>query len=371
MNIDEHDTFPEELLQAGIDERLNYFFEYRVAHTRLVSVMETVLKRLHSRTFPVITVMGPAGVGKTTLGEILATSVETSHNFSQDPGRKPALLLEAPAHSKRDFNWKDFFITILEAANEPLIRHKSDQTEIGYGKAVKKMIEHRRPYALIIDEAQHITKKASPAALVHQLDAWKTFVRSIYPTKVVLLGTYELFSYYSVNGQIDRRGRPIHLPRYRSYVAADIDTFIGALYAFQRHLPLEAAPDLVTSEANVRFFYERSVGCIGILKDWLYDALDTGLRDGMESLNFDFVSEFALSISQCNNILDEVRNYENDERLFNPTAKSQLYESMVWSPNPLPPKVPSDNADQSANRGKSKVEPGVRNPTRDPVGTNG
>ncbi|WAH38850.1 hypothetical protein [Alicyclobacillus dauci] len=166
----------------------------------------------------------------------------------------------------------------------------------------------------------------------------------------------------SVNGQIDRRGRPIHLPRYRSYVKGDTDAFQGALYAFQRHMPLEIAPDLMN---NWRFFYERSVGCVGILKDWLYDALDAGLREGKEHLDYRFICEFALSTSQCENILEEVRNHENDERLFNPTAESKVYASMIWSPNPLPPKDPSENTEKPTNRNTS---PGVRKPTRDPVG---
>jgi hypothetical protein len=141
----ELDKFPQELLNSSIDDRLNYFFEYRVAHSRLVSAMTTVLTRLHSRSFPVITVLGPAGVGKTTLGKIITAQIEMSHDFNRDPGRKPAILVKAPAHSKRDFNWKDFYIKILEGAKEPLIGYKQDQTEIGYGKAVQKMIQHRRP----------------------------------------------------------------------------------------------------------------------------------------------------------------------------------------------------------------------------------
>jgi hypothetical protein len=192
----------------------------------------------------------------------------------------------------------------------------------------------------------------------------KHLLKAYYPTKVVLLGTYELFSYYSVNGQIDRRGRPLHLPRYRSYEKGDIEAFQGPYMLFNATYLLNLLQNLLD---NWKFCYERSVGCVGILKDWMYDAFDACLREGKEHLDFDFIREFALSVSQCENILEEVRNHENDERLFNPTFESKVYASMIWSAKPLPPKEQNDNIDNSKNNNRNS-SPGQRNPVRDKVG---
>src|SRR5216683_4999750 len=47
------------------------------------------------------------------------------------------------------------------------------------------------------------------------------------------------------------------------------------------------------------YFYERSIGCIGVLKDWLLRAVSTALDEGQDTLTLDWVQDQAPLVDQC------------------------------------------------------------------------
>jgi hypothetical protein len=47
------------------------------------------------------------------------------------------------------------------------------------------------------------------------------------------------------------------------------------------------------------YFYERSIGCVGVLKDWLIRTVATTLHDGGDTLSLEKLSENALQVGQC------------------------------------------------------------------------
>ncbi len=47
------------------------------------------------------------------------------------------------------------------------------------------------------------------------------------------------------------------------------------------------------------YFYERSIGCVGVLKDWLIRTVAATLHDGGDTLSLDRLSEQALQVGQC------------------------------------------------------------------------
>ena len=58
------------------------------------------------------------------------------------------------------------------------------------------------------------------------------------------------------------------------------------------------------------FLYERSVGCVGILRDWLMRAVITSLRNDRARLTKRTLEQTALSIAQCEKIIAEARDGE-------------------------------------------------------------
>jgi hypothetical protein len=47
------------------------------------------------------------------------------------------------------------------------------------------------------------------------------------------------------------------------------------------------------------YFYERTIGCVGVLKDWLIRAVAAALQDGCDTLTLERVKEHALTLAAC------------------------------------------------------------------------
>ena len=81
---------------------------------------------------------------------------------------------------------------------------------------------------------------------------------------------------------MSRRSLDIHFRRYRAEEAQDRKAFLAVLRSFERQLHLSKQPDLV---AEWEYLYEGSLGCVGILKDWLVRTLLAVSRGGKTSLS--------------------------------------------------------------------------------------
>jgi len=101
---------------------------------------------------------------------------------------------------------------------------------------------------------------------------------------------------------LSRRSVDVHFPRYDIRVEDDVEAFRNLLFTFQGGLPLEEEPDL---DARWYYFYERSIGCVGVLKDWLRRAYEDALKDGGKRLTVDQIERNELSTSQLDKMLDE------------------------------------------------------------------
>ena len=80
----------------------------------------------------------------------------------------------------------------------------------------------------------------------------------------MLFGTYDLLAFHNLNGQLSRRSVEIHLRRYRADREDDRRSFVNTVHSFAQRLPFPGSPDLA---ADWDYLYERSVGCVGVLKD--------------------------------------------------------------------------------------------------------
>ena len=196
------------------------------------------------------------------------------------------------------------------AMNEPLLDCKRDaetlyvrptstfgakSTTAEYRHAVEQALRFRRPAAVMIDEAQHLSKMASGRRLLDQLDVVKSIANQ---TRIVhvLFGTYDLLSFRNLNGQLSRRSLDVHFPRYRAESASERQVFVNVLGSFANHMPLPEQPDLA---GEWEFLYERSIGCIGILKQWLTRALHSVLRRNGNTIVRKDLEAQALSVMQC------------------------------------------------------------------------
>ncbi|KRE73917.1 AAA family ATPase [Paenibacillus sp. Soil750] len=361
--------FPEEILNSDKDKKITYFKKYTVSHYYLKhaykKLCDTISKPVNT---PVILVYGPCGVGKTTLFLGIAKHfIElAAKELTVDPGRIPIAGMEAIAPDTGNFDWKDHYIRSLKSLDEPLIEKKidfesrNDKTNNhlaarAFRSSLENALKYRRPYAYMIDEAQHLAHITSGRKLRNQMDVIKSLA-SNSRVPHVLYGTYELLPFRNLSGQLSRRGIDIHLPRYRTEVKGDMDQFIFALGAFQKHLPLENEPKLVD---NYEYFYQRSLGCVGILKDWLLKSYTFAIENKRKVLSMDICKEFSLSDDQCVKIIREAREGES------------LLEENQEKQNELLRLLGMDTKDDelietTGRKRKNKV--GEQNPTRHNVG---
>lgn len=356
-----------------MNESIQQFALLTVAHPLLAAAKDTLLSAINNAPpGSIIMVFGPTGVGKTTLCLKIQQLLfqQARPDMEMDSGRLPYASIEAAAPDGGNFSWRDYYRRLLTAMAEPMLEYKTKakaergQTMIAMTRAaavelrhaVELAIRHRQPAAILIDEAQHLTRMVSGRRLIDQLDVIKSLAnctRTIH----VLLGTYELLALRHLNGQLGRRTIDINFRRYSADNPADVHVFKNTVLTFQKHLPLPAESDLLQMW---ELLFERSVGCVGILKEWLQRALILALHEKCQSLAERHLERTALSAAQCEKIAIEAHEGEahfassdrSRSRLRSLLGLNSIDEVAATRPEPR----------------KGRV--GQRRPTRDLVGKN-
>jgi hypothetical protein len=386
-------SFPPELLSQPSNARLAYFRALTIGHPLLLQVYDDLRLAIRdSAPGSIIMVQGPAGVGKTTLLQRVEKDLgeQLLPELTQDVERLPVIRIEAIAPESGNFNWKDYFRRLLIALEEPesLIDRKVIPNQAGttprsgnlklishetvvssrLRHAVEQTLRQRRPLAVLVDDAQHLAIMGSGRKLLDQINIIKS-IANLSRTTHVLTGTYELTMLRHLNGQLSRRSVDIEFGRYLSDNREHREEFINCLWTFQQHLPLARTPELVK---EWDYFYERSIGCVGVLKDWLTGALALALENGGETLTAHDLERRALSVTQCARMLAEA--VDGERKLTESSdAKQELRRNLglevEMKARPLSGNSADidDTAPQIAAKAKQR-RTGQRKPVRDEIG---
>jgi len=88
----------------------------------------------------------------------------------------------------------------------------------------------------------------------------------------VLVGNFDVYDFCHLNAQAARRMRDLPFARYHLDNPTECEEFVGALRSLLERVPLTVdIPDLLR---HWRWFGEWSLGCIGVLGDWLVETGD-------------------------------------------------------------------------------------------------
>jgi energy-coupling factor transporter ATP-binding protein EcfA2 len=388
MDKNKDHGFPRALLNQPDSARKSYFSSYTVAHPKLREANDALSDAIQE-AIPgsLILVCGPAGAGKTTLRLRTEQRIATEmlKELKADPGRFAVVGIDAIPPDSGNFSWKEFYKSVLKKLDEPCINHKiktsmrNDGDKIHRGpftnprtpgtelrEATEQPIKYRRPVALLVDEAQHLAKMSSGRKLQDQLDSIKSLASST-EIPIVLIGTYELLALRNLSAQLSRRSVDVHFRRYRAEYSDELKAFKNVLWSFQNHLPIHEQPDLV---AEWDYFYERSVGCIRVLKDWITRALAKALKDGGRVLLHKHLERSALSVSQCEKMLEEAIE---GEALLDDSRESRARLRRLMGLEAQFTKSRNGHNESGANKQKpitprKRRRPGERSPKRDRIG---
>jgi hypothetical protein len=310
---------------------LTRFKDYAVSHPHLVQVDQVLMRAIREPAgFAHVLVYGPSGVGKTTMirqitrrfHQMQSADKASMSNYRNDSSNPvPLLLLETRPPDGGAFNRTDYYRTALKLLGEPFYERRllvdidTEQTweKKGRGRskatqfndspelrqALEEAMTRRGVRTVILDEAQHLMKVGSGASggkLLDQLD-WIKSMTNVTGVLHILLGTYDLLNFRDLSGQASRRGLDLHFPRYLFQHDQDRDCFQGVLLALLKQVPLST--DIPALMQHWFYFYERSIGCVGVLKDWLIRAVAAALHDDCDTLTLARLEEQALTLGQC------------------------------------------------------------------------
>jgi GTPase SAR1 family protein len=374
-------AFPVKLLEASNTERLDYFYNFTMAHPILLDADREIRRRLTMKTTePLIFVVGPTGCGKTTMIRKLQKTIldATMREMELDPDFLPTAWVETPVFGKRVFDWHGFLKRCLLEMKNPLSANhiRKDPadanptlikiTEYNLQLALINTFKFRRTDHFIIDEANRLTKVSSAASLYQQIEIIRFLAGD--RTRILLFGTYELLNLWKLSGQLARRTRIINLRRYDAKRTEDAQIMADIVMTFQEHLPIKIQPNLLH---NLEFMWYGCIGIIGILKKWLYNCLHEALETGQKTITMAILKRNMPSPGELKSILDEILVYEQQLRDDFESDYTSVAASMgiilnnVGDPAGI---EETERKDSNAIKSGRRRRPGERKPARDQIG---
>lgn len=367
----EPDGFPAALLMQPTGARQEYFEQQcLIEHPRLLETLDATIQTICPpgegasvrRPGTMVLVIGPPRVGKTTLISLLEERLlaQAKTQMERDPGFIPFASITTAGPDARRFDWRTYYRAVLRGLHDPFVDGKIARIrERELREAMESALLHRRPIAVIVDEAHHLAKTSSGRHLQDNLDQLKYF-ENLTGVSHLLVGTYDLRPFRKVNAQLACRSVDIHFSRYDAAVDAEAQVFRSILWALQRQLPVEKEPRLVD---HWEFLYARSIGCVGLVKLHLNRALNAALTEGAKTVTLTHLRKTAMSEAKVELALRNA--LESEAELTESPGADERLLTLLGMRGSRTPNVQEE--DKEPAKAKSQ-RPGKRGPGRDSTG---
>lgn len=379
------------MMTPDMRAQLEAFKVVKVKHPRLEEVDRAVRRAIYEHaSYCQLILYGASGAGKSTIAKHITESC-----MAEEPNRAivPVVFVEAHSSDIGPYARLDYYRQVLVqlrnhaavkdhlmnlALSPKLGRKSSDAAEwLDMRDAVIYALERLQVKAVFIDEAQHLMRVEPPFKPVDQLD-WLKGMTNRTNVLHILVGNYDLYDFRNLSGQAARRGRDLHFPRYHLESQIECEEFAGALRYLLERVPLIC--DLESLLLHWQWFADWSIGCVGILRDWVVDTVAALCEEGKTTLTIEALKEHALQPDQRVRLEMEVRAGERKVEAGKARSAQQL-QDLTSKPAKTPP-TPSNQTTSSGPQAEATPAPhsGVplpktpatnkieRAPQRDPVG---
>jgi len=278
--------------------RLDAFKAVIVKHAHLQEVDDQLSLWVEEHTDAThVLLCGPGGVGKS---KALGVVAERFAREERDRFVVPTLLLEPIPPDQGPYLRLDYYWQIIDALKEHLlvkelvgsVAHimaapKATRSKLGaidwlkMRQVAEQALIRARVKAVFADEGHRLMQGDGSHSVDEQLE-WLKSLSNRTKALHVLAGPYALFGFRNTSGQLARRGRDIHFARYHIENKDERTAFVAALKYLLERVPLDV-------EVNAwllrwRWWASGCVGCVGVLKDWLVDAVAATLVQKRTSL---------------------------------------------------------------------------------------
>lgn len=304
------------------DPRVIAFHNLIVRHPKLDDMLAEIDRWLKNPEPYLLYVLGPTGVGKSTVRKILHRRFLT--RAANDPhypnGWIPVAGYRTLPPSKGRYDHSANYLRGLRSVDEPLsdfktLRPRPGVTVLVTGtpredalrEALVSAIDQRHVELFWIDEAQHMAQAASAKSAKEHADLFKSLQDDV-KIPVVLFGHYTLRNLEDMHGQLVRRSYPLHFARYRIDVPEEAEQFRNVLHTFQGKIPIRCEVNLVR---RLEVCYQETLGCVGLLHMWLERALVRAItEDPNGPLTWKHLKADRRPRDERRQILDEILNGE-------------------------------------------------------------
>jgi AAA domain len=350
----------------------NEFDELSLKH----ALQQEALKRaefqlLHCPNISFVSIAGPTGVGKTHLLTRLSKNLITHYASSDSVCASDVHCIStiAVATGAKRFDWRRFYRDALYALSDPFAytRPANGMTSPGFNSIresltageLRENVEHelrlRKTRVWVIDEAQHLLTGGTRGEPGDQFDVLKSISQTT-ETKMVLCGTDQLPSFLAYSGQVMRRSATVHLPRYRFNNSLDKSNFARVATTLLSHLGI---PSSLRVPEQIEFLYSGSLGCVGVLKDWVARARAMALYTESAALSIEHLKSTMLSSNALEEMFQEI---EAGERLQSSYLSNSLSDKILGY---VAPKFGGSPTGEMLT--KKTRRPGIRGPSHDLV----
>ncbi len=275
----------------SIDEIIASIGERRFGHRRMAEVYKA-LDLFLSPGIPAqfVIVIGPAGIGKTTLLKTILTDRLETIDASHRGILIPAVMVRADSAQGEDFPYVNLYEDLLNGLDERGVKSTGEfihQTILGtivstfvptalrigkvamrFKNRAREAVRARGTGIVIIDEASSMITAAKGNAQVAG-DELKTLIDEIDDARLVLSGSYELFHIKLVSAQLARRIKVVFFLPYDAADEEDCKEFRLIVCTLLAELPFEH--EVVVTDAFVERVMSETFGVTG---HWVRAVVD-------------------------------------------------------------------------------------------------